>query len=122
MRWARARPDRPDQGWLRASREARGKRAGFCNPAHRASVGGPRSHGERRAAPRAGTRPPVIWGKGHCRKYHAKAPIILCDRMACAIVWTAGFKALASFGAHGGEVSGHRRDLNVRHIDEVMEE
>jgi pilus assembly protein Flp/PilA len=28
--------------------------------------------------------------------------------MAYAIVLTAGFKALASFGVHGGEVSGHR--------------
>jgi hypothetical protein len=41
MRWARARPDRPDGGWPRAS-WARPEAIApvFCNPAHLASVGG----------------------------------------------------------------------------------
>jgi pilus assembly protein Flp/PilA len=35
--------------------------------------------------------------------------IVLCDRIRYGIVRLAGFKALVSFGVHGGGVSGHRR-------------
>jgi hypothetical protein len=74
MRWARARPDRFDRAWLKASRRGRGNRAVFCNPptAHR-WAGGSRMARSVRLPERLRYRR-VIWSKGHLPKKPYKSP------------------------------------------------